>query len=130
VPHPKKDLPAADLAIDRAAERRVAQEAAMRRIHVYRAVLVKDAPDSVTLGVVFPELPGCISAGDDLDDAVRMAHEALALHLEGMIADGEALPGAVGLDAPLPDWLVEDGPVIETGRVPVRVEVAVEAVPA
>lgn len=102
----------------------------MRRIHVYRAVLVKDAPDDATLGVVFPELPGCVSAGDDVDDAVRMAHEALALHLSGMIADGEALPGAVALDAPLPGWLVEDGPVIEAGRVPVRVEVAVEAVPA
>ncbi len=102
----------------------------MRRTHVYRAVLVKDEPDDVTLGVVFPELPGCVSAGDGVDDAVRMAHEALALHLAGMIADGEALPGPVALDAPLLGWLVEDGFVIEAGRVPVRVEVTVEALPA
>jgi predicted RNase H-like HicB family nuclease len=34
-------------------------------------------------GVVFPDLPGCFSAGDDYDDAVRMAHEALALYAEG-----------------------------------------------
>lgn len=102
----------------------------MSGTHVYRAVLVKDAPEDDTLGVVFPELPGCVSAGDDVADAVRMAHEALALHLEGMIAGGEALPGPVVLDAPLPGWLVEEGPLIEAGRVPVRVEVAVEAVPA
>ena len=34
-------------------------------------------------GVVFPDLPGCFSAGDDYDDAVRNAHEALALYAEG-----------------------------------------------
>ena len=102
----------------------------MRRTHVYRAVLVRDAPDDTTLGVVFPELPGCVSAGDDVDDAVRMAHEALGLHLAGMIADGEVLPVVVPIDAPLPGWLVEDGSLIEAGRVPVRVEVSIEAVPA
>ena len=101
----------------------------MRRVHVYRAVLVRDAPDDATLGVVFPELPGCVSAGDDVDDAVRMAHEALALHLTGMNADGEALPEAMAHDAPLPRWLVEDGPVIEVGRVPVKVDVIVKAMP-
>lgn len=102
----------------------------MRRTHVHRAVLVKGAPDEATLGVVFPELPGCIPARDDLDDAVRMARGALALHVGGMIADGEALPAPAALDAPLPDWLVEDGPVIEAGRVAVRVEMAVEEAPA
>jgi predicted RNase H-like HicB family nuclease len=34
-------------------------------------------------GVVFPDLPGCISAGDDYADAFRMAHEALALYADG-----------------------------------------------
>ena len=38
--------------------------------------------------VVFPDLPGCYSAGDDYDDAVRMAHEALALYAE----DNENMP--------------------------------------
>ncbi|MDR3170330.1 MAG: type II toxin-antitoxin system HicB family antitoxin [Treponema sp.] len=33
-------------------------------------------------GVVFPDLPGCISAGDDYADAFRMAHEALALYAD------------------------------------------------
>lgn len=102
----------------------------MGHSHVYRAILVKDAPDNVALGVVLPELPGCISAGDDHDDAVRMAHEALALHLAGVIADGEELPRSVAIDAPSPEWLVGNGPVIEAGRVPVKVEVVFEAVRA
>jgi predicted RNase H-like HicB family nuclease len=32
--------------------------------------------------VVFPDLDGCYSAGDNYDDAVRMAHEALALYAD------------------------------------------------
>jgi len=39
--------------------------------------------DDETIGVVFPDLPGCFSAGDDFDDAFRMAHEALSLCADG-----------------------------------------------
>ena len=42
--------------------------------------------------VTVPDLPGCTSAGDDLDEALRNAKEAIALHLEAMIADGEPVP--------------------------------------
>ena len=34
-------------------------------------------------GVSFPDLPGIITVGDNYEDAVRMAHEALALAAEG-----------------------------------------------
>ena len=34
-------------------------------------------------GVVFPDFPGCISAGRTYEEAIRMAHEALSLHAEG-----------------------------------------------
>lgn len=43
-------------------------------------------------GILFPDLPGCVSAGDTLDEVTRMGAEALAFHLEGMIDDGESLP--------------------------------------
>lgn len=43
-------------------------------------------------GVVFPDFLGCVSAGDTLDDAEAMAREALQLHVEGMVEDGELLP--------------------------------------
>jgi len=39
-------------------------------------------------GVVFPDIPGCFSAGDTYEEAYRMAHEALAFHLE----DEEKIP--------------------------------------
>nr|WP_304363806.1 type II toxin-antitoxin system HicB family antitoxin [Jiella sp. LLJ827] len=43
-------------------------------------------------GVSFPDFPGCVTAGRTLDDARIMAEEALALHVEGLLEDGEALP--------------------------------------
>lgn len=43
-------------------------------------------------GVSFADLPGCVASGDNLDHALRMAAEALSLHVGGMIADGDALP--------------------------------------
>jgi len=43
-------------------------------------------------GVSFPDFPGCITAGRTLDEASRMAAEALALHIQGMIEDGDAVP--------------------------------------
>ncbi|UZD42721.1 type II toxin-antitoxin system HicB family antitoxin [Selenomonas sputigena] len=42
--------------------------------------------------VVFPDLPGCITFGADEDEAVRMAREALALHIYGMEQDGDEIP--------------------------------------
>jgi predicted RNase H-like HicB family nuclease len=42
-----------------------------------------ESNDSGGYGVVFPDLPGCYSAGNDYDDAVRQAHEALALYADG-----------------------------------------------
>jgi len=54
------------------------------------ALFHKDADSDY--GVSFPDLPGVITAGSDLDEARAMAVEALALHLKGMAADGEAIP--------------------------------------
>ncbi len=49
-------------------------------------------------GVSFPDFPGCITAGSTLEEARLMAQEALSLHVEGMIEDGEALPAPSSLD--------------------------------
>ncbi|MGA9643175.1 MAG: type II toxin-antitoxin system HicB family antitoxin [Terriglobales bacterium] len=43
-------------------------------------------------GVSFPDFPGCITAGRTLDEASRMAEEALALHIHGMIEDRDPVP--------------------------------------
>src|SRR5580700_4482931 len=50
-------------------------------------------------GVSFPDFPGCVTAGKTLEEARRMAAEALALHIEGMIEDGEPIPSPATLDA-------------------------------
>jgi predicted RNase H-like HicB family nuclease len=49
-------------------------------------------------GVSFPDFPGCVTAGRTLEEARRMAAEALALHIEGMIEDGEVVPEPSNLD--------------------------------
>lgn len=55
------------------------------------SVFVHKDPDS-SFGVIFPELPGCFSAGDTLDEALANAGEALAMHVGGLEADGEEVP--------------------------------------
>lgn len=68
-------------------------------------------------GVTFPDLPGCTSAGDSIDDATRSAEEALALHLRGMMEDGEDIPNPTPLDKIKPDLEVD-----EVARVLIRAE--------
>jgi predicted RNase H-like HicB family nuclease len=43
-------------------------------------------------GVTVPDLPGCFSAGDTLDEAIDNAKEAIELWLETVIDDGGAIP--------------------------------------
>lgn len=63
----------------------------------YIALIHKDADSD--FGVSFPDFPGCVTAGTTLDEARAMAAEALALHIEGMIEDGEAIPEPSSLTA-------------------------------
>jgi len=43
-------------------------------------------------GVYFPDLSGCISVGNDYKHAMKMAEEALSLHVYGMEEDGDEIP--------------------------------------
>ena len=63
----------------------------------YIGLIRKDADSD--FGVDFPDFPGCVSAGDTLDEARRMAQEVLELHVGGMVEDGEKLPAASSLEA-------------------------------
>lgn len=56
----------------------------------YIALMHKDRDSDY--GVSFPDLPGCVTAGKTLDEARTFAAEVLALHLEGMLDDGEPIP--------------------------------------
>jgi predicted RNase H-like HicB family nuclease len=63
----------------------------------YIAYLHKDRDSD--FGVSFPDFPGCITADKTLEEAHRMAAEALALHIAGMVEDGDAIPKPSTLDA-------------------------------
>ena len=64
--------------------------------------LVHKEPNS-DYGVSFPDFPGCVTAGITVDEAKDLAQEALALHLAGMRADGEAIPTPSRLEDILAD---------------------------
>ena len=49
-------------------------------------------PVDDSIGVYYPDLPGCVSEGSNESDAVRMGKEALSLHLYGMEEDGDDIP--------------------------------------
>jgi predicted RNase H-like HicB family nuclease len=54
-------------------------------------------------GVSFPDFPGVVTAGTTLDDARAMADEALAVHIEGLVADGEAISEPASLEEVMTD---------------------------
>ena len=56
----------------------------------YPALIHKD-PDSA-YGVIFPDVPGCFSAGDTLAETMRNAAQALAGHLAWLERDGDPVP--------------------------------------
>ncbi len=49
-------------------------------------------PSSDGYGVYFPDLPGCISFGENFETALKNAEEALGLHLYGMEKDNDEIP--------------------------------------
>lgn len=56
----------------------------------YPVLLHTEADGSV--GVTFPDFPGCVTQVDSDGDALRMAAEVLTFHIEGLLEDGEGLP--------------------------------------
>ena len=77
-------------------------------------------------GVSFPDLPGCITAGRTFEEAREMAAEGLALHLEGLAEDGDAIPAPRSADAILahPD-ACDAMALIVVEALPARMAVAV-----
>jgi predicted RNase H-like HicB family nuclease len=57
-----------------------------------RFAVVLHTDDEEHYGVTVPDLPGCFSAGEGVDDALNSVMEAIDLHLEGMMEEGMALP--------------------------------------
>ena len=66
--------------------------------------LFEQARGESSFSVTFPDFPGCISAGDDFDDAFRMAHEALSFHVDGILEDGDDIPPPRSLEEIKKNW--------------------------
>ena len=62
----------------------------------YIALIHKDADSDY--GISFPDLPGCVTAGSTIDEAMAMAREALALHIEGLLEEGGEVPSPTPAD--------------------------------
>ena len=76
----------------------------------YIGLIHKDAKSDY--GVSFPDFPGVVTAGKDLDDLRAMAEQALALHIDGLLEDGEAIPEASSLEEVMSDPDNKDGVAI------------------
>ena len=62
----------------------------------YPVVIHKDK--SSDYGVTVPDLPGCFSAGETMEDAMTQVVEAIECHLEGLLFDGDAIPEAQSVE--------------------------------
>jgi predicted RNase H-like HicB family nuclease len=61
-------------------------------------VAIEAGDDKTAFGVVIPDLPGCFSAGDTLDEALIGAEEAAAAWIDATLDAGGAIPTPSTLD--------------------------------
>lgn len=62
-------------------------------------IFIEPGTDETAFGVVVPDLPGCFSAGDTLDEAVDEAKEAAALWIDTALDAGDPVPPPSSLEA-------------------------------
>ena len=80
--------------------------------------VVLHTDDGIRYGVTVPDLPGCFSAGEGIDDALSSVQEAIDLHVGTYIEDGTDIPtrAPIATHQANPDyangvWAVVDVPV-------------------
>jgi antitoxin HicB len=56
----------------------------------YRVLLNREPEGGYTVNV--PTLPGCITYGESIEEAISMAKEAIELYVESLVAKGEEVP--------------------------------------
>ncbi len=57
-----------------------------------RYPIILHTDDQQDFGVTVPDLPGCFSAGDSIEEAIDNAREAILVHTEVMAEDGKSIP--------------------------------------
>jgi predicted RNase H-like HicB family nuclease len=87
IPTLKKNEPEAD---ELKARRKEARNKKNKWMQYYPGVFEETKGNGYS--VFFPDVPGCISAGNNLEEAINMSKKAIAVHLTEMIKDGDLLP--------------------------------------
>lgn len=88
---PKKDSMAGTVkAILKQAEPAVTKEEPTIRC----PVAIEPGDSRHAWGVTVPDLPGCFSAGDTMEQALDQTRDAILLHVEGLLDEGQPVPGA------------------------------------
>ncbi|MBA5236654.1 MULTISPECIES: type II toxin-antitoxin system HicB family antitoxin [Pectobacterium] len=59
---------------------------------MFYPIAIEAGDDTHAYGVTVPDLPGCFSAGDTLDDAIANAKEAITGHIELLVEMGQDIP--------------------------------------
>ena len=54
------------------------------------AIVIERGPNNLSAYV--PDLPGCVTTGTTVEEIERNIREAIELHLEGMLEDGDPIP--------------------------------------
>ncbi len=62
-------------------------------------IAIEIGTETVAYGVVMPDLPGCFSAGDTLDEAVTTTEEAAAAWIDATLDAGDAVPAPSSIEA-------------------------------
>jgi predicted RNase H-like HicB family nuclease len=62
-------------------------------------IVIEPGTETSAFGIVIPDLPGCFSAGDTLDEAITAAEEAAAAWIDTALDAGQTIPTPSSLDA-------------------------------
>lgn len=54
------------------------------------AIVIEHAGNNLSAWV--PDLPGCVAAGDTVEEVQSLIREAIEMHLAGMREDGDPIP--------------------------------------
>jgi predicted RNase H-like HicB family nuclease len=91
-------------------------------------IAIEPGTRTTAWGVVVPDLPGCFSAGDTLDEALAHAREAIEAWVDAVIEDGGEVPAPSSVDLHYgnPDFAGWIWALVEID--PLRLDQAVERV--
>ena len=71
-------------------------------------IVIHKDPES-SYGVIVPDLPGCFSGGDSLEEALVSSKEAIVCHVQGILMDGQPMPEKKDISVHKKDELLAGG---------------------